>query len=95
MLGHIGETDLSVPYREGGYLYYSRTEEGKQYPIYCRRKDARRAQEVTVDLNELAGGNQFMAPRVMHRQRRRQLLAYSTDSTGFREYTLHEGPAHR
>jgi oligopeptidase B len=38
MLGRILQTDLSVPYRLRGYEYYTRTEEGKQYPIYCRRK---------------------------------------------------------
>ena len=38
MLGHIKQTDLSVPTRRGEYLYYSRTEERKQYPIHCRRK---------------------------------------------------------
>src|SRR5438552_14094465 len=38
MLGRIKETDLSVPYRQAGYFYYSRTEKGKQYPIYCRRR---------------------------------------------------------
>ncbi len=38
MLGHIKQTDLSVPTRRGDYFYYSRTEEGKQYPIQCRRK---------------------------------------------------------
>src|SRR5262249_17989211 len=39
MLGRIQQTDLSVPYRLRGYLYFSRTEEGKQYPIHCRRRD--------------------------------------------------------
>ena len=39
MLRRIQQTDLSVPYRLRGYLYYTRTEEGKQYPIYCRRKE--------------------------------------------------------
>jgi oligopeptidase B len=38
MLGRIQQTDLSVPYRLRGYEYYTRTEEGKQYPIYCRKK---------------------------------------------------------
>jgi len=38
MLGRIKETDLSVPYRQGDYFYYSRTEKGKQYPIYCRKR---------------------------------------------------------
>src|SRR4051794_5422894 len=50
MLSHIKQTDLSVPVRRGEYLYYSRTEEGKQYPIQCRRKDASEApDEVLLD----------------------------------------------
>ena len=56
MLSHIKETDQDVPYGKGGYFYYSRTEEGKQYKIYCRKKgslDA--AEEVVLDLNTLAG----------------------------------------
>jgi oligopeptidase B len=90
MLGHIKETDLSVPYREGGYFYYSRTEEGKQYPIYCRKKggvDA--AEEVTLDLNALAEGQKFMAISAYTVTDDGSLLAYTTDNTGFREYTLH------
>jgi oligopeptidase B len=90
MLGHIKETDLSVPYRENGYLYYSRTEEGKQYPIYCRKKGSLDApEEVTVDLNELAKGLKFMALGAYTVTDDGSLLAYSTDNTGFREYTLH------
>jgi len=90
MLGHIQETDLSVPYRDGAYLYYSRTEEGKQYPIYCRKKDAADArEEVTLDLNELARGLPFMSLGAYTVSDDGTLLAYSTDSTGFREYTLH------
>ena len=54
MLGHIKQTDLSVPTRRGEYLYYSRTEEGKQYPIQCRRKGSMdAAEEVLLDLNAL------------------------------------------
>jgi len=90
MLGHIKETDLSVPYREGGYLYYSRTEEGKQYPIYCRKKGGLEApEEVTLDLNELAKGQSFMAIGAYTVTDDGSLLAYTTDNTGFREYTLH------
>ena len=43
MLSHVKQTDLSVPVRRGDYLYYSRTEEGKQYPIQCRRKGSMEA----------------------------------------------------
>src|SRR5688572_1931159 len=38
MLSHIKQTDNSYPYRRGNYLYYTRTVEGKQYPIFCRKK---------------------------------------------------------
>jgi oligopeptidase B len=90
MLGHIKETDVSVPYREGGYFYYSRTEEGKQYPIYCRKKGSLDApEEVTLDLNKLAEGQKFMAIGAYTVTDDGSLLAYTTDNTGFREYTLH------
>ena len=56
MLARIKETDASVPYRKDGYLYYSRTEEGRQYPILCRKQGLEAAEEVTLDLNVLAEG---------------------------------------
>src|SRR5229473_2392960 len=89
MLGRIQETDLSVPYRERGYFYYSRTEEGRQYPIYCRKKGNQDAPEkITLDLNELAKGQKFMALGAYAASDDGNLLAYSTDNTGFRQYTL-------
>jgi oligopeptidase B len=90
MLGRIKETDLSVPYREGAYLYYSRTEQGKQYPIYCRKKGNLEAPEqVMLDLNEMAKGQRFMSVGALEVADDGNLLAYTTDNTGFREYTLH------
>jgi oligopeptidase B len=89
MLSHIKETDLSVPYREGDYLYYSRTEQGKQYATFCRKQGGLEAPEqVTVDLNELARGERFMALGAYAVSDDGGLLAYSTDNTGFRQYTL-------
>jgi oligopeptidase B len=89
MLGRIQETDMGVPYRKGGYFYYSRTEEGKQYPIHCRRKGSLEAQEeITLDLNVLAQGRRFMALGAYAVSDDGRLLAYSTDETGFRQYTL-------
>jgi len=89
MLARIKQTDLSVPYRKDGYFYYSRTEEGKQYPIYCRKKGSLEAPEqVTLDLNELAKGEKFMALRAYTVSDDGRLLAYSTDNTGFRQYKL-------
>src|SRR5262249_18050025 len=72
------------------YYYYSRTEEGKQYPIYCRKQgslDA--AEQVTLDLNELGEGHKFFAVAEQAVSDDGHLLAYTTDTTGFRQYTLH------
>ena len=61
MLGRILQTDLSVPYNLRGYFYFTRTEEGKQYAIHCRRRDAEgSAEELLLDLNALAEGHSFL-----------------------------------
>ncbi len=89
MLSRIQQTDSNVPYRDHGYFYYSRTEEGKQYAIFCRRKgslDA--AEEVILDVNALAEGKAFMSVDEMAVSPDGSLLAYTTDDTGFRQYTL-------
>ncbi len=89
MLGRIKETDVEVPYREGDYFYYTRTEAGKQYPIRCRRKggmDA--AEEVVLDVNEMAKGLAFMTVSEYSVSPDGSLLAYSYDNTGFRQFTL-------
>ncbi|HEY6548299.1 MAG TPA: oligopeptidase B, partial [Vicinamibacteria bacterium] len=90
MLSHIKETDVNVPWRKGGFFYYSRTEAGKQYPIYCRKKGSlEAAEQVTLDLNELAKGEKFMALGAYALSDDARQLAYSTDNTGFRQYTLY------
>ena len=90
ILGRIQQTDTNVPYLDRGYWYYSRTEEGKQYPIYARRKGSMDAPEqVILDVNALAEGKQFMSVGGMTVSPDGNLLAYSTDETGFRQYTLH------
>jgi oligopeptidase B len=90
MLARIKETDTNVPYREGNYFYYSRTEKGKQYPIYCRKKgDLNAAEEITLDLNELGKNYKYFAINTYAVSLDGNLLAFSTDTTGFREYTLY------
>jgi oligopeptidase B len=90
MLSHVKQTDLSVPYRLGAYLYYSRTEEGKQYPIYARKRDEPGApEEITLDLNVLAEGQPFLGLGAYEVSDDGNLLAYATDTTGYRQYTLH------
>jgi len=89
MLSRIKETDVEVPYKEGNYFYYSRTEAGKQYPIYCRKKGNLEApEEVLLDVNELAKGQKFMSLGEVAVSTDGNLLAYSTDNTGFRQYVL-------
>jgi oligopeptidase B len=90
MLGHIKQTDLSVPSRIGDYYYYSRTEEGKQYPYQCRKKGSMEAlEEVLLDLNKLAEGHSYLGLGGFRVSDDGNLLAYSTDTTGYRQYTLH------
>ena len=99
MLSHIKETDESVPYRLGDWFYSTRTVEGRQYPIHCRRAaldpdlnspfDPTQPEHIILDVNQLAEGKPFMALGGMAISPDGNLLAYSTDSTGFRQYTLH------
>ncbi len=90
MLGRIKQTDLSVPARIGEYYYYSRTEEGKQYPYRCRRKGSMTGtEEVLLDLNALAEGHSYLGLGAFEVSDDGNWLAYSTDTTGYRQYTLH------
>ena len=94
MLGRIQQTDLSVPVRQGAYAYSTRTEEGKQYPYICRRpvnnqgevSDA--PEEILLDVNQLAEGKPFLGLGTLEISPNARLLAYSTDQTGYRVYTL-------
>ena len=88
MRSHIQETDTSVPYRKGDWLYYHRTEQGKQYAIHCRKRSADAPEEVILDLNQLAKGEKFLALGEGEVSDDGHLLAYTLDRTGFREYTL-------
>ncbi len=89
MLGRIKETDDSVPYFMRGYWYVTKTEEGKQYSIYTRRKGALDAKgDVLLDGNELAKDKPYMGIGTMSISVDNKWLAYSVDFTGFRQYTL-------
>lgn len=90
MLGRIKQTDLSVPSRIGAYYYYSRTEEGKQYPYMCRKKGSLDGQEeLLLDLNKMAEGHTYLGLGGYNVSDDGNWLAYSTDTTGYRQYTLH------
>jgi len=90
MLARIQETDLSVPYRKDNYWYYSRTEEGKAYPIYCRKQgslDA--AEEILLDQNQLAEGHDYFDLGILSISPNHQILAYAVDTSGAERFTLY------
>jgi oligopeptidase B len=115
MLSHVKQTDVSVPFRDGDWWYYTRTEEGSQYSIHCRRRasenktlgapsiprisaewvgdhdsqPAEPQEEVILDGNQLAEGHAFFAIGATDITDDGRWLAYTTDTTGFRQYTLH------
>jgi|1185.fasta_scaffold02597_2 oligopeptidase B len=89
MRGRIKEADLSVPERLGQYLYYSRTEAGGQYPIFCRkhlREDG--AEQVLLDQNPLADGLDYFRIGMIQVSPDHRLLAYSVDTCGAEEFTV-------
>ncbi len=90
MIGRIIETDSSVPYRRGDYLYYVRTEESKQYGIFCRKHHNLEAEEeIILDENELAAAHtQFvLGSRAVSPDNK--FIAYSTNTSGNEYYTLY------
>ena len=128
MLSHMKQTDVSVPFRDGDWWYYTRTEEGSQYAIHCRKpaqtsknpgasetsnlgapsfprlfeeKTAERVgehdtqmltelhEQIILDGNLLAQGHAFFSIGATSITDDGRWLAYTTDTTGFRQYTLH------
>ena len=94
MLSHVKQTDVSVPFRDGDWWYYTRTHEGQQYAVHCRTHGSPSATEdtpeqVVLDGNKLAEGHPFFALGDMDISDDGRWLAYTTDNSGFRQYTLH------
>ncbi len=90
MLSHIKQTDVSVPFRDGAWWYYTRTEEGQQYAIHCRKATPQddQPEQVILDGNQLAEGHAFFSIGATDITDDGRWLAYTTDTTGFRQYTL-------
>ena len=85
----IKQSDLSVPARDGDYYYYTRTERGKQYRIYCRKHGSLDADEqVLLDANKMAGGRDFFRIGAYEVSPNARLLAYSVDTSGAEKYAL-------
>jgi oligopeptidase B len=90
MLSRIQQTDFSVPYYLRGYVYSTKTIEGQQYPLHLRRpaESTNSADQTLLDLNALSEGHSFLGLGSFEVSDDNHLLAYSTDTTGFRQYTL-------
>lgn len=89
MLSRIRETDISVPAKRGPFLYYSRTQEGNQYPWYCRRKTAPGSEEeILLDVNRVAEGRDYCRVSVVTTSPDHRLLAYAADTEGSETYTV-------
>ncbi len=89
IVGRIAQDDTSVPYQLDDYWYYSRVEEGGEYPIYCRKRGSLESvEEVLLDVNELAGDHAYFAVRGVKVSPDHRLLAFASDQVGRRIYTL-------
>lgn len=87
--GRIKQTDLSVPYRQDDYLYYTRYEQGKEYALHCRKGASRDArEEVMIDGNLLALGYGYFNIGSTAVSFRQDLLAFTVDTVGRRIYTI-------
>ncbi len=90
ILGRIQETDLSVPVKRDDYFYYTRTEEGKAYAIYCRKHGSLDApEEILLDANALATGEKYFRLGNFAVSPDHRLLAYSADVEGDEAYTIY------
>ncbi|HEU4741679.1 MAG TPA: S9 family peptidase [Meiothermus sp.] len=95
MLSRIQQTDLEVPVQDGLYFYYTRTEEGKQYKIHCRKKAVSRGEleaapeEIILDLNQLAEGKAFLSVTLLKPSPDHRLLAYLQNEDGSDRYTVY------
>ncbi len=88
MRGRIKETDLSVPERRDGFFYYTRTQAGRQYPIYCRTRGEQGPEEILLDQNPLAAGHPYFRIGASEVSPDHKYLAYSVDTSGAEEFTL-------
>ena len=90
MIGRIKQDDQSVPYLKRGYYYYTRYEEGKEYPIHCRKKGSLDAQEeILLNVNEMAKEYSYYSVVGLNVSTNNRFLAYGVDTLSRRKYTIH------
>ena len=85
MKGRVLQNDQSVPFREGNYFYYTRLVEGRNYPIYARKRGSLNApEEIMIDANVLAEGKPTFLIRAWDLSSAEDILAFAVDTTGGR-----------
>lgn len=90
IIGRIKQTDESVPYKDNGYWYYTRYEQGQEYPIYCRKQGSLEAvEEIMLNVNEMAKGHSYFQVSGLDVSEDNRLLAYGVDTVSRRRYTIH------
>ena len=90
IVGRIKKTDMSVPYKDSGYYYYSRYEEGGEYPVYCRKKETMEAEEeILLNVNEMAKGHAYFSVAGFSVSTDNNLIAFGVDTVSRRKYTIH------
>ncbi len=90
IIGRIKKTDMSVPYLDNGYYYYSRFEEGDDYPVHARKKGTLDAEEeVMLDVQEMSEGHSFYSVTGLSVSQNNNYLAYGVDTVSRRKYTIH------
>ncbi|MDR3666823.1 MAG: S9 family peptidase [Ignavibacteriaceae bacterium] len=90
IIGRIKQDDASVPYRDNGYYYYTRYEDGKEYPVYCRKQGSvNAAEEILLNVNEMAKGKKYFNVAGLSISRDNKNLSYGVDTTGRRKYNIH------
>ncbi len=90
IIGRIKQTDMSVPYLSNGYYYYTRYEEGKEYPLYCRKKGNTEAEEeIMLNVNELASGYAYYNIGGLSVSPDNKIICFGVDTLSRRIYTLH------
>ncbi|MCB9000305.1 MAG: oligopeptidase B, partial [Bacteroidales bacterium] len=90
IIGRIKQTDISVPYKYNSYWYYTRYEEGKEYPVLCRKKESLEApEEIMLNVNEMAEGFSYFQVAGTSVSPDNKMIAYGVDTVSRRLYTLH------
>lgn len=90
IIGRINQKDESVPYLYAGYYYYARFEEGKEYPIYCRKQGSlEEKEEILLNVNELASGQAFCSVGNVEVSDDQKYIIYSVDFVSRRQYDIY------